>query len=95
MGNLSERARGLKDKAIKKGLDNLIWLHKVALPNLKGSRKDPLLYLGTMGAFLFIIVSLATPFGSANKEANMLLLEETYQIGSPFAVPGIKIKESP
>ena len=97
MGSLLRRARGFRKKVSGWGLKNLVWVKKEAKKqiwsNLKGSRKDPLLYLGTISVVLFLIVSFITP--SFVDNTLLPALSQTSQPNNPFAVPGIKIQESP
>ena len=62
-------------------------------PNLKGSKNDPLLYLGAISIFLFLFVSFAAP--SCVSKSMTSVFNQASQCSSLFAVPGIKIQESP
>lgn len=97
MGSLRERARFFKDGLSRKGLKILAWTSKAVKkqiwPNLKGSRRDPLLYLGTISAILFLVVSL-TAANVASPE-NLFLFNQGPQSEDPFVMPGTKVKESP
>ena len=97
MDSLPDRAQRIKEKIARRGLQNLDWLEKKTrkqiYPRLKGSRKDPLLYLSSISIILFLIVCFATPsFGS---KTSFPAFEQGSQSGEPFVIPGIKIKESP
>jgi LysM repeat protein len=67
---------------------------KMTLWNLKGSGKDPFLYLGLVSAILFIIMAVLGP--SFLKEANSPILAQCSQAAEDnFLTAGTKIKESP
>ena len=99
MGTLLDRAQELASKMGKMGLKNLVWLKKTTkthvLHNFKGSRRDPLLYLGLIAVILFSIISFTSPVPSFTSNASLLILEQGPQQGDLFVVPGTKIKESP
>ncbi len=97
MGELPIRAREIKERLSKIGLKNLIWLKNWALtqvwPNLKGSSRDPLLYLGLVSVVLFLVISLIVP--SFAGSASLLIFNQGSQGEDLFIVPGMKVKESP
>lgn len=62
---------------------------------IKGSSKDPLLYLGLMAVILFSIISLTNPASSLTNSANFLITCDNSQNGNLFMTPGTKVKESP
>ena len=97
MASLLVRAQELKDKINKIGLKNLVWLKNKAInqiwPSLKGSKRDPLLYLAIISVILFGVIALTTPSSITN--TNLAVISQGYQKGDPFVMPGTKIKESP
>lgn len=97
MDSLLERAQEFRKKASELGLKNLVWLEKKlknqVWPSLRGSRRDPLLYMGTISVVLFLLVSFITP--SFVNNTILPILNQTSQYNNPFAVPGTKIPESP
>jgi len=97
MLSLLVRARAMKGKLSKIELKNLIWLKKKVnervWSNLKGSSKDPLLYIGLICLVLFVTVACFS-LGSSN-QANFLTLEQCSQSEDLFITPATKIKESP
>ena len=99
MGTLLDRAQELASKMGEMGLKNLVWLKKTTkmhvLHNFKGSRRDPLLYLGLIAVILFSIISFTSPVPSFANNASLLILEQGPQQGDLFVAPGTKIKESP
>ena len=99
MGSLLDRAHELARKMGEIGLKNLIWLKKTTkthvLHNFKGSRRDPLLYLGLIAVILFSIISFTSPVPSFTNTAGLLISEQGPQQGDLFVAPGTKIKESP
>ena len=62
---------------------------------LKGSAKDPFLYLGAICIGLFSIISLINPVSSLVGNANLLAVYSNPQSDDSFITPGTKIKESP
>jgi len=99
MGTLLDRARELISKAGRIGLKNLIWLKRMTkkhvLHSFKGSRRDPLLYLGMLAVILFSIISFTSPVPSFANNASLIIQEQGPQQGDLFVAPGTKIKESP
>ncbi len=97
MGDLLERARGIVGKTSKTGLHNLIWLvralNEQVWQKIKGSRKDPLLYLGVISAILFGTIALSNPAVVSHASSSALVPD--CQRGDPFAMPGTTIPESP
>lgn len=97
MLSLLVRARRMKGKLSKIELKNLIWLKKKTnekvWSNLKGSKKDPLLYIGLICLILFVTIACFS-LGSSN-QANFLTLEQCSQSEDLFITPATKIKESP
>lgn len=71
-------------------LKNLIWTHWL---KIKGSTKDPFFYLGLFSVVLFLVVSFVAP--SFINNTLLPALSQTSQPSNPFAVPGIKVQESP
>jgi len=97
MDSFLERARGFRKKVSEWGLKNLVWVKKEAKKqiwsNLKGSRRDPLFYLGIISVILFGTITFSNPSFVSNN--SLLTFIQGSQAGDPFAVPGIKIQESP
>ena len=58
MDSFLDRARGLWVKLSRKGLKNFIWTR---CQKVKGSTKDPFLYLGLISVVLFSIISVTIP----------------------------------
>ena len=97
MDSLLKEAQKIRAKIRISGLQNLSLLKKKVRkqiwPSLKGSRKDPLLYLGFLAVALFLVVSFVAPCFVS--DTNISIFGQGSQAGNPFAVPGTKIKESP
>ena len=97
MDSFLERARGFRKKVSEWGLKNLVWVKKEAKKqiwsNLKGSRRDPLFYLGIISVILFGTITFSNPSFVSNN--SLLMFIQGSQAGDSFAVPGIKIQESP
>jgi len=89
MESLLARAQEFKKKMSGRGLKNLVWLYST----LKGSKRDPLLYLGLISAILFLIVSFLVPSFISN--TSLPIFSQGSQSGDPFVIPGTKVKESP
>ncbi len=62
---------------------------------LKGSAKDPFLYLGLICIILFSIISLVNPVASFVGNDNLLTAYPSSQSEDSFITPGTKVKESP
>ena len=62
---------------------------------LKGSAKDPFLYLGLICVGLFSIVSLVSPASSLVGNDNLMAVYPNSQSEDSFITPGTKVKESP
>ncbi|MDP3991016.1 MAG: LysM peptidoglycan-binding domain-containing protein [Candidatus Nealsonbacteria bacterium] len=96
MDILPERAHELLGKTGEIGLKNLIWLKKKENSywrNIKGSKRDPFLYLGIIGAFLFIITVSSFP---SSASVSHFIADDFYpQQKDAFIIPGEKVKESP
>lgn len=92
MDSFLDRARGLWVKLSKKGLKNLI---RKNWQKLKGSAKDPFLYLGAICIGLFSIISLVNPVSLLAGNANLLVAYPNSQSEDSFIAPGTKVKESP
>jgi len=74
------------------------WLKKLIRKNwkkLKGSRKDPFLYLGAICVVLFSIISLVSPVSSPVGSDNLLAAYSRAQREDSFMMPGTRVKESP
>jgi len=97
MESLFARAQEFKERLSRKGLKNLVWLKKrmkkQIWPNLKGSSRDPLLYLGLTSVILFLVISLIAP--SFTGSDSLLIFDQGSQHKDPFVVPGTKVQESP
>ncbi len=73
-------------------LKKLIWTN---CRKIKGSCKDPLLYLGLTSVVLLSIISFINPVPSVVDSANLMVFHEDSQDKNTFIVPGTKVKESP
>jgi len=73
-------------------LKNLITKH---WKKLKGSAKDPFLYLGAICLGLFLIVSSVNPVSSFIGNDNLLAAYPNSQSENSFITPGTRVKESP
>lgn len=97
MESLLVRARIFSKKMSGWGLTTLFLLKKKAKkqiwPKLKGSRKDPLLYLGAISIALFLLVSfVAPPFTNGTI---LPIFSQALQNNSLFVASGVKVQESP
>jgi len=92
MDSFLARAHGFWTILISKGLKNLI---RKNWKKLKGSAKDPFLYLGLICVGLFLIVSLVSPASSLVGNDNLMAVYPNSQSEDSFIIPGTKVKESP
>lgn len=76
----------------RKRLEKLIRRH---WKKLKGSARDPLLYLGIICVFLFFIIAFAGPSPSVTGNDNISVVYPNCQSDNSFAIPVNKVKESP
>ncbi|MFH1575652.1 MAG: M23 family metallopeptidase [Candidatus Nealsonbacteria bacterium] len=76
----------------RKGLKKLI---KKNRKKLKGSARDPFLYLGAICVCLFLIISIINPVSSYVGNANLLAAYPNSQSEDSFITPNTKVKESP
>jgi len=60
---------------------------------LKGSRRDPFLYLGGMAVILFALLCFFSP--SASQISSPIFIKSFQEEGNTFLVPGFTVKESP
>jgi len=91
MDSFLDRARGLWVKLSRKGLKNFIWTR---CQKVKGSTKDPFLYLGLISVVLFSIISVTIPTAYSTNN-NLFITGNDSQAGDLFMTPGTKVKESP
>lgn len=93
MESLLDWARRVKSEAVRKGLKNYNWIRKQnRQKKLKGSKKDPFLYLGLMAVVLLGIISFV-PF--SYHSALSFFDETSQQKERTFLVPNERIQESP
>ena len=76
----------------REGFKNLIGKN---WKKLKGSARDPFLYLGAICVILFSIISLVDPISSFVGNDNLLAVYPNTQSEDSFIAPGTKVKESP
>ena len=91
---------GLLDEAHRFGVKIEKWaknkIKKQVWRNLKGFKKDPLFYLGTIAVILFLVVSFIPLSNRHNGEINSLIFSENPQNSEKsFLIPEVKVKESP
>ncbi len=97
MDSISDWAQRLGIRMVRViGPEKLSWLKSKTSAGreyLKGSKKDPFLYLSSVAVVLFVAVSLTSP--SATQISSISLADSPQNTERAFLMPTEKIKESP